>query len=264
MAGTWKNDGTFHLGINMAGAVSAGAYTAGVLDFLTEALEEWYAAKAAPNSPVPIKGTTNRFYESWVNKIDIEYLLGTDDLLGGQVISLLDSTIIDAIAEYALTPLSDPKRPPYLSTSLTLFLTLTNVRGVPFSLNGTAEGSAEEDIGYYADRLQFETVQGAATPTSSSAQPLPIGSNAGAWPLLKDAARATGAFPIFLAPRKIDRRAGDYFYSPWESTAGEEGALVQPHWDLKESDSFTTLNIDGGVTDKDPFELACAAGSPDR
>src|SRR5271165_3451630 len=30
----WENDGTFHLGINMAGAVSAGAYTAGVLDFL--------------------------------------------------------------------------------------------------------------------------------------------------------------------------------------------------------------------------------------
>ena len=35
------------LGINMAGAVSAGAYTAGVLDFLIQALDEWYAAKAA-------------------------------------------------------------------------------------------------------------------------------------------------------------------------------------------------------------------------
>jgi predicted acylesterase/phospholipase RssA len=36
----------FKIGINMAGAVSAGAYTAGVLDFLTEALDEWYKAKA--------------------------------------------------------------------------------------------------------------------------------------------------------------------------------------------------------------------------
>ena len=47
MSTTWNNDGTFHLGINVAGAVSAGAYTAGVLDFLTEALEQWYVAKAS-------------------------------------------------------------------------------------------------------------------------------------------------------------------------------------------------------------------------
>ena len=53
MSTPWKADGTFHLGINMAGAISAGAYTAGVLDFLTEALDEWYAAKATPGALVP-------------------------------------------------------------------------------------------------------------------------------------------------------------------------------------------------------------------
>jgi predicted acylesterase/phospholipase RssA len=37
---------TFRIAINMAGAVSAGAYTAGVLDFLTEALDAWYRAKS--------------------------------------------------------------------------------------------------------------------------------------------------------------------------------------------------------------------------
>jgi hypothetical protein len=35
----------FHIALNMAGAVSAGAYTAGVLDFLVEALDAWYDAK---------------------------------------------------------------------------------------------------------------------------------------------------------------------------------------------------------------------------
>src|SRR5271165_808067 len=101
----------FRLGINMAGAVSAGAYTAGVLDFLTEALDEWYAAKArgeaVPAHDVSIEvisgasaggmcaaisavmlqegfehvhdvtksGTNNRLYESWVNRIDIRELL---------------------------------------------------------------------------------------------------------------------------------------------------------------------------------------------
>ena len=38
-------DKTIYLGLAMSGAVSAGAYSAGVLDFLVEALEEWEAAK---------------------------------------------------------------------------------------------------------------------------------------------------------------------------------------------------------------------------
>ena len=295
MSEQWnKDDGTFHLGINMAGAVSAGAYTAGVLDFLTEALEQWYAAKSAKDTPVPMHNvsidsfsgasaggmcaaisavmlqgsiehvhdssktnTANRFYEGWVNQIDIEHLLGTDDLDdGGEVISLLDSTIIDAIADYALLPVQNPVRPPYLSESLTLFLTLTNVRGVPFSLNGNAPGSAEEEMAYYADLLQFETVKAGNAPKFSSAVPLPLGASGDGWGLLKDAAKATGAFPIFLAPRRIKRKAGDYFHSPWESMASGQADRVEPFWPLKESDVFETLNIDGGMTDNDPFQLA--------
>ncbi|WP_374163184.1 hypothetical protein [Arcticibacter sp. MXS-1] len=37
---------TFHAGLCMAGAVSAGAYTAGVMDYLLEALENWERAKS--------------------------------------------------------------------------------------------------------------------------------------------------------------------------------------------------------------------------
>ncbi|MDQ7949033.1 MAG: hypothetical protein REI93_09320, partial [Pedobacter sp.] len=36
---------TFHIGICMAGALSAGAYTAGVMDYLLETLEHWERAK---------------------------------------------------------------------------------------------------------------------------------------------------------------------------------------------------------------------------
>jgi predicted acylesterase/phospholipase RssA len=39
------NDRPFRIALNMAGAVSAGAYTAGVLDFLVEALDAWYEAR---------------------------------------------------------------------------------------------------------------------------------------------------------------------------------------------------------------------------
>lgn len=294
----WSADGAFHLGINMAGAVSAGAYTAGALDFLMEALEQWYAAKDSPNPAVPLhdisidvfsgasaggmcaaiaavmvqgsfqhihnpadpgeKDTTNKFYESWVNRIDIEPLLQNNDLKdGAPVVSLLDSTIIDEIADYAMVP-GTPMERPYISEALTLFLTMTNVRGVPFSLHGTAPGSAEENIAYYADRLQFETVRDPGTlPLSGSAKALPVGfgPGAGAWPLLKEAAKATGAFPIFLAPRKLDRIAQDYMDSPWQSISATPAA-VPPYWPLGAGDTFTTLNVDGGVTDNDPFQLA--------
>jgi hypothetical protein len=37
----------FHLGLCMAGSISAGAYTAGVIDYLLEALENWERAKAS-------------------------------------------------------------------------------------------------------------------------------------------------------------------------------------------------------------------------
>jgi hypothetical protein len=40
------SDKTFHLGITMAGAVSAGAYTAGFMDYILEALELWEEKKS--------------------------------------------------------------------------------------------------------------------------------------------------------------------------------------------------------------------------
>ena len=41
---------TFEIGLVLAGAVSAGAYTAGVMDFLFEALDEWYKLRNGDNS----------------------------------------------------------------------------------------------------------------------------------------------------------------------------------------------------------------------
>ena len=43
----------FHLGLCLAGAVSAGAYTAGVLDYLLEALENWEQQKASGKTDIP-------------------------------------------------------------------------------------------------------------------------------------------------------------------------------------------------------------------
>ena len=284
----------FKIGINMAGAISAGAYTAGVLDFLIEALDEWEAAKqrgdVVPRHEVSLEvfsgasaggmcaaisavqvqqdfdhirdtsltGTNNRFYESWVNRIDIRELLQTDDLEKGKpVLSLLDSTIIADIAQYALTP-GPVKARPYISPNLTLFLTLTNLRGVPYSLDSVAPGSLEESTAYYGDRLRFQAVQPGDPPPAPPAKPLPAGSaGQGAWPLLQQAAMATGAFPVFLASRVLNRDAADYTPPIWEA-AGSTPSVppIQPDWTLKNADTWQTLNVDGGVIDNDPFDLA--------
>lgn len=297
----------FRIGINMAGAVSAGAYTAGALDFLMEALEEWQkakeefrkqlsagaevAAQAVPLHEVRIdvftgasaggmcaaissvmvgqefkhirtgdeQGTSNVFYESWVNKISIEKLLQTRDVENAApaepLYSLLDSSILDDIADYALNP-KTPVIRPYIAKNLTLFLTLTNIRGIPYKLYSDAT-SVEEHTTYYADRLRFETVaREQDVPQGANAKPLPAGKpGTGAWPLLKEAAKATGAVPVALAARTISREAEDYKTPGWEGLCRDAQPLP-PAFPEGLGRSFLTVNVDGGVTDNSPFALA--------
>jgi predicted acylesterase/phospholipase RssA len=288
------------------GAVSAGAYTAGVLDFLTEALEEWettkaafkaYLANPAPGPVPPVaplhdvqidvftgasaggmcaaiasvmvqqpfqhietgdeQDTTNTFYESWVNKIDISRLLETNDVAGdGPLLSLLDCTIIDEIATYALTPTGATRRP-YIADNLNLFLTLTNARGTLYGLYSGAT-SAEEFVSYYGDRLQFQVTHGASAdpPLSPVAKPLPAGQpGRGAWPLLQEAAKATGAVPVALASRVLTRDVADYQTPGWEPLSLSSKQLL-PAFPSGIGASIQTVNVDGGVTDNTPFELA--------
>ncbi len=277
----------------MAGAVSAGAYTAGVLDFLTEALDAWYAAKAeglavpqhdvtlesltgasaggicaaisavllredfAHIHDVSLSGTSNRLYESWVNRIDIRDLLATGDLIkGATVVSLLDSSIIQQIGDYALAP-GAPKIPAraYLAPNLTLFLSLTNLRGVPYSLTGGAPGSVEETTFYYGDRIRFETVNG-APPAAALAHPIDFSQpGTPAWTLLKTAAIATGAFPVFLAPQILPRTTAEYATPPWEPVSSTV-TLPAPNFPPGMNPAYATLNVDGGVNNNDPFNFA--------
>jgi predicted acylesterase/phospholipase RssA len=46
-----ETESVFQLGLALAGAISAGAYTAGVLDFLLQALSEWEKHRGEPATP---------------------------------------------------------------------------------------------------------------------------------------------------------------------------------------------------------------------
>ena len=165
---------TFELGLALAGAVSGGAYAAGVLDFFYEALEHWYAAKER-GLPVPthdvllrdISGASagsingvisavvlpyafphvhaaqaeddaaaNPFYDVWVKRVDIEGFLGTDDLADkdAPIASLLHTRRLDDIADHVLHYEATPRARPYIANPLKLVFTVTNLRGVPYAV----------------------------------------------------------------------------------------------------------------------------------
>ena len=182
-------DVPFEIGLVMAGAISAGAYTAGVIDFLIQALDEWEKAKEqarkdladgkstdCPMHEVRIKvmagasaggmtaglaaglvgmkfqsvtslpptghrfePTNNNLYRSWVNTIDIDPLLGASDLAesGRPLQSVLDSSILNQIADQAFVFENADARMarPYIADPLHVFLTVTNLRGVPYPVN---------------------------------------------------------------------------------------------------------------------------------
>ncbi|MDQ2776781.1 MAG: patatin-like phospholipase family protein [Acidobacteriota bacterium] len=302
----------FYIGLNMAGAVSAGAYTAGVVDFLIDALDSFYAEKARQRQlfgedyskwtipPHDVKlavmsgasagGITaavaaaalceeftpassrmpatapNRLYRAWVQDIDIMSLMGTRDLAraGAPVTSLLDSTPLDDIAAEVLKVGNPREKRPWVADPLKLVLTVTNLGGIPYAIEA-GDGSAETQTLYHADQADFELRWAPGTPEGSALGLSPY--SAENWPALGEVAKATSAFPMALAPRVLKRSAGIYNNRRWRISVSdpkpadgecrcETDTKLKPNWDAEDTKQFETLNVDGGVTNNNPF--ACA------
>lgn len=128
-----SDEGTFEVALVLGGTVSAGAYTAGFLDKLIEALDAWYVAKKkgedvpshdvrlrmasgasgggvcaailaralafsfphiSPTSP-EAERNRNPFYKTWVQDLDIAGFVETSDIDAGQPLkSLFNGTAI--------------------------------------------------------------------------------------------------------------------------------------------------------------------------
>lgn len=305
----------FYLGLNMSGTVSAGAYTAGVIDFLVDAMDAWYAERARQiarfgtnyeqwtipphelelavmtgasgggitaalaaaalgqnfdhvrkESPQPGE-QVNTLFQSWVRDIDLTGLLGHADLDAnrGNVLSILDSTPIREIASHAFeitAPLNE--RRPWVRDGLQVILTLTNLRGVPYAIESeTADSERTLD---YADRRDYEVFwNGNASGIESV---LLDARGNGPWDDLAQAAIATSAFPVVLAPQTLNRTGGDYNKRLWRIShanpkCGEDGTCqcehldtIRPDWDMADGSPYETLNVDGGATNNSPFDLA--------
>lgn len=290
-------DEPFEIGLVMAGAVSAGAYTAGVIDFLIEALDEWQRLKDAGDPSTPrhavslkvISGTSaggmtaamaagalavehhpvrdaataapqNKLFDSWVERIDIAHLLGAQDLQHDgdtPLRSLLDSSVLDAIARDALD-FSGGRRRAYVAPHLHLITTASNLRGVPYNVPFQGEAHRSGHEMYaHADYQHF--VVSDTGCDCKDALWLDWAKQQGSnWQALEKAALATGAFPIGLAPRTLHFSRAHYDERRW-SIPGEGEKTDEGGCRYTHTQKTITPSWPAGLTG-DAYAAVCVDG----
>lgn len=213
-------------------------------------------------------------YNLWVNGVDIREMLTLDDLADkdAPVLSLLNTRIIDELSRQGidLEPHTNGALPPYFSDPVDIFLSLANMRGVPYGLS--AQGVARRyghEMALHADYIRFSLHSDAAQPSPEQARayrliPANLGVNDEGWLRLSDAARATSAFPIGLRARSLRRVARDYNKRAWPVPQASPppcvaGQDIPPAWELADDADFDALYVDGGLMNNEPLELARTA-----
>lgn len=301
----------FQIALTLAGAVAAGSYTAGVLDFLIEALDAWHADENAPHevvlqaasgasagsvcaailagmlryrfphvrlpdSRLPDKkiGENNPLYDAWVNRFGIHDLLACDDLdRDEEVMSLLDATRLDGVFRAALTQGGERVLRRYIADPFRLRFTLTNLRGVPYfaSMRGaTGEGLA---MMMHEDHKRFAVTGAGGSPGRAACpegtwqhevvlpHPEPGDDDKyAAWRALADAALASSAIPLGLRPRTLHKQGADYSELPLVYPGGHNAPAriykTVPEWGDSAPCDYAFVNVDGGLMNNEPVELA--------
>ncbi|MBD3581369.1 patatin-like phospholipase family protein [Flavobacterium selenitireducens] len=281
----------FRIGLCMAGAVSAGAYTAGVMDYLLEALEDWQRRRGQDGVPnhtvtipvmggasaggmtamlaasaihsdivaveVPQKGRLldehpeNKFYHSWVDLTHRDMfpkMLDNSDIDGKKIISLLNSKFIDEVADKMFAP-SIPQRsmPAYFESPVKVFTTLSNLGGFHYNVDFVSGRKKEKyNMSVHNDYACFEISGSPVSVNTPGWIPLDFSKDNAALKTAKDAAMATGAFPVGLQSRIIEREARYVKDIPWLRDIFNNSPLT--------SATVRTLNVDGGMINNEPYE----------
>lgn len=291
----------------MAGAVSAGAYTAGVMDYLLESLHLWEKAKkrnillgtAHPDydDSIPMhevelevlsgasaggitgtltvlsllnaehkfvnkdnpKGNDNVFYQSWVKMADTDTekslmkLLQIDDLKSNEYPeSLLNGAPIDIIADNALKTNNHVAFPNYVSKSLDLVLTTTNLRGLNFNIDFKDSNTVITNHGgFFRYKIANEEFASGIPKEKDSLYYVLDLKEATHVSYLKDATLSTSAFPIGLKSRKINIAQEYVARYPKYLFDRSEGIQVDVH----DGDLYTFNSVDGGLINNEPFGI---------
>jgi hypothetical protein len=216
----------------------------------------------------PAAAASNPLYKPWVKDIDIAKLLQTQDLQApnAEVVSILDSTALLDILQTALD-YQGPRivQRPYLDPAVRFIFTQGNLRGIPYFL--AMRGNTLSGLGMRAhtDYQSYWVCYGAAVPPARADDIAVSFPNAGTtipWHGLGMAAVASGAFPIGLSPRLIERNAADYRYRfvvvPGDSNQPSQLVQLKPNWNPTSGSptTYSSVVVDGGTMDNEPLELA--------
>ncbi len=323
----------FTLGVTMAGAVSAGAYTAGVLDVLLAAM----AAQEDEEDALPVilkamSGTSAGgvctamtvpallspispfsknvpslpiFHRLWVEEIDM--LESVDPSSGTRrpgltsqtdlnsessdrtlpAFSALDSQAIESGAKRVVSSITaSGQKLGWVSSDLELFITCTNLDGVPyrvpFNATQTDDGHRMANHAFVA---HFRVTELGGKNGIESAwlkrwnddgQKLTMSYQSGETvdffggnlKHLVDMGLVTGAFPFGLAARIVETTPGAVGVPDPSGSNGCAGGafpididpinqkVICEHGKLTFSDRVGFVGVDGGVCNNEPFELA--------
>lgn len=300
----------FKICLTLAGAVSAGSFAGGVMDYLLETLELWEKAKiknrnlglnhpkydaSIPMHDVEIDvisgssaggitgaltllnmvddsyqpvnkdnplGKNNRFYQSWVEMGDdaksdtFEKMLSNTDIKKGEKPeALLNSEPIDAIANNALNIKKLQPYPSYISDSLDLILTTTNLRGLNFNIsfggNDQSNSVITSHAGFFRYKLANSIYQRGIPDGDALYYVLDL-NNLKDMGYLKEATLSTAAFPIGLKSREVAiskkyvERYPHYLF-------GDKLGIAPV---LNDNPIYKFNSIDGGLINNEPFAIA--------
>lgn len=239
-------------------------------------------------------------YEAWVERPRMvadpgsaaRDLLGLDDLRPDRaraaprkrkvVRSLLNADLLDEIASTALrypgftgqaAPAAAADPPPFLADEMHVFMTVTNLRGIPFHV-----GFGPNDEGYgmltHGDRVHYRVALRDPPPGSvpwaktrflemdksiairaadlprATGHPVPE-----TWMQYGMTAVASGAFPGGLAPRLITTTFAEYFDRQFPLP--NVSCAINPSFPTtyERSAEFAFLAVDGGVVNNSPFDF---------
>lgn len=262
----------YPIAICMAGAVSAGAYTAGAMSVLLENLKLWESddedtkkalEKISPKHRILIKGMSgasagsiqailssldmfssktdsNLGYKAWL-KVTLDDLLDASDLKqkGATVKSVLNTQALENVVEDVKNGyLWADKWPNYLDKDYEIRLSVTNLRGIPYNLKLPESNEINFGASQHNEYLCYRFVNDART-IGASEKHYHIDVNSNKTPLidlLLKGGLASSAFPFAFEPIKIDR--------PFKQNGDE---LIDAH-DTKEWLSPLAVNaVDGGA-----------------
>ncbi len=203
------------LALVLSGGVSLGAYVAGVVSEILDAIAGdpdadltidviAGSSAGAVNAALAARAlTVNRevrpfLRRLWVEALDVDHLLNARranraGILDGEAIEALGRALI------AADPASDDRPAPGAGRRLRVGMTLSNLDGVPHRLRYRFRNAPDRVCGIrvHRDSIAFDLAS-------------PMAADDPVWEEIRKAAVASAAFPFAFPPVKLDRRDSDF------------------------------------------------------